>query len=176
MLAPVSEIFHVYHASKEAVPGAVQWHGDDYLSFCQALDGVTQRIKSVSLSRPVSLAVHAQAPGFTAEQLEKWKVFYCTEKELEVKAEYALMWQQGFKFLWKCLFLLWACLSIAYVFDQLKLLGAYAQMLGRETFFFLGWVILWKPIEMIVFEPWALKHQLKLIQKLHKTPLTLATV
>lgn len=166
------QTLHIYQSPQKLVPGNVYWHGNDYPSFSETLDHVLQHIKDASLKQQVNLSVHLHhhdAP------LEEWKNFYCTEKNQEYTSEYLLMKRQGYRFLWICLFLLWVCLTGAYVFDQLTVLGEYSQMLGRETFFFLGWVILWKPIEMIVFEPWSIKHQLKLIKKLQQAKIN-ATV
>jgi len=63
-------------------------------------------------------------------------------------------------------------LSIVYLLDTMTALGEYKKMLGKETFYFLGWVILWKPVEMIVFEPWLERHHLKLLKKLKQTSIT----
>lgn len=164
---------HVYQFSDQLVPGSVYWHGDDYPSFSQALDDTLQQIKAAPLKGELQVVVHLKKNTLISpSQIEEWKTFYCAEQTQVYTSEYVLMKRQGYKFLWKCLFLLWVCLTGAYAFDQWNILGDYSQMLGRETFFFLGWVILWKPIEMIVFEPWSMKHQLKLINKLKNTILS----
>ncbi len=165
---------HVYQFSQQLVPGSVYWYGDDYPSFSEALDKTLQQIKAASLKSELEVVLHLKKDTLISiEQLQEWKTFYCVEQTQVFTSEYVLMKRQGYKFLWRCLFLLWVCLTGAYAFDQLKILGDYSQMLGRETFFFLGWVILWKPIEMIVFEPWSFKHQLKLIEKLNHTKIAI---
>lgn len=164
----------IYQFAQRLVPGSVYWYGEDYPSFAEALDNTLQQIKSAPLKNKLQVVVHLSNPVSTS-QLEEWKIFYCAEKMQLYTSDCVLMKRQGYTFLWKCLFLLWVCLTGAYAFDRLTGLGDYYQMLGRETFFFLGWVILWKPIEMIIFEPWSFKHQLQLIEKLKHTPIVTTT-
>jgi len=164
----------IYQSFQRLVPGSVYWHGEDYPSFAEALDLTLQQIKTAPLDNTLQVIVHLNN-ALLATQVEEWKNFYCAEKTQLHTSESILMKRQGYKFLWRCLFLLWVCLTGAYVFDHLSILGEYSQMLGRETFFFLAWVILWKPIEMIVFEPWSFKHQLKLIEKLKHTQIVTTT-
>lgn len=170
-------LVHVYQFSQQLIPGSVYWYGDDYPSFSDALDKTLREIKTASLKTELQVVVHLKKDTqISTDQIEEWKTFYCAEQTQTYTSEYVLMKRQGYNFLWRCLFLLWVCLTGAYAFDHLTVLGDYSQMLGRETFFFLAWVILWKPIEMIVFEPWSLKHQLKLINKLKDTILTTALI
>ncbi len=169
--SPTGE-FHIYHHSLRHVPGAINWYGEDYTSFTYALDSTVHRLKIMPLKQPLAVHVHLNDENISEEQIVEWKDSYCAEKKQEYKSEYILMQRQGLNFLFKGLGILWISLTFVYFIDQWKFLGTYTQMLGRETFYFLGWVILWKPIEMIVFEPWALKHQLRLIDKLDKTTFT----
>ncbi|MDB5273340.1 MAG: hypothetical protein JWO58_1707 [Chitinophagaceae bacterium] len=164
--------FQLYHHTLKSLPGALKWYGNDYHSFAAVLDQTVQRLKASRLKNNFSFTVHLPDEGFKNPPLEEWKNNYCIEKTLEHRAEYHLMKRQGYRFLLKGLVFLWACLSTAYLLDQLNALGDYPKMLGKETFYFLGWVILWKPVEMIVFEPWLEKHHLKLLKKLEQTPIT----
>jgi hypothetical protein len=170
----IADTVHVYQFSQRLVPGSVYWSGEGYPSFAEAMDNTLQQIKTAPLKNKLQVVVHLNNP-LPTNQLEEWKIFYCAEKSQLNTSEYKLMQRQGYKFLWKCLFLLWVFLTTAYAFDKLNVLGDYSQMLGREIFFFLGWVILWKPIEMIVFEPWSFKHQLELIEKLKHTTIATTT-
>jgi len=172
----IPEIVHIYQPSQKLIPGTVYWHGEDYPSFSETVDRVLQQIKTRPLKQTLHLSVHLHQANVLNTPIEEWKKFYCAEKKQEYTAEHILMKRQGYRFLWKCLILLWLFLTAAYAFDKMKVLGDYSQMLGRETFFFLGWVILWKPIEMIVFEPWSIKHQLKLIKKLEQAKITVTTL
>jgi len=171
-----TDTVHIYQQSHRLIPGSVYWHGEDYPSFAETLDRVLHQVKTAPLKNTLLLSLHLNSTTISPTQIEEWKNFYCEEKNQEYTSEYKLMQRQGYKFLWRCLILLWLCLTGAYAFDQLNILGEYSQMLGRETFFFLGWVILWKPIEMILFEPWALKHQLRLIEKLKQTNISTITL
>ncbi|MDB5257685.1 MAG: hypothetical protein JWM14_2380 [Chitinophagaceae bacterium] len=172
----IPEILHIYQPSQKLIPGLVYWHGEDYPSFAETLDRALQQIKNTPLHQALQVSVHLHQVNASDTPIEEWKTFYCVEKRQEYTSEYLLMKRQGYRFLWRCLFLLWICLTAAYAFDKLNILGDYSQMLGRETFFFLGWVILWKPIEMIVFEPWSIKHQLKLIKKLEQAKISVTTL
>ncbi|HSZ71856.1 MAG TPA: hypothetical protein VK750_04215 [Cytophagaceae bacterium] len=164
--------FLVYHHTLKSFPGALNWYGDDYASFAATLDQVIQRMKATSLKKNISLTVYVSNKSVPSVQLEEWKNNYCIEKTLEHQAEYQLMKRQGYQFLVKGLLFLWICLSIVYLLDTMTALGEYKKMLGKETFYFLGWVILWKPVEMIVFEPWLERHHLKLLKKLKQTSIT----
>ncbi len=171
-----TDTLHIYQQSHRLIPGSVNWYGEDYPSFSAALDRVLQQIKAAPLKNTLQLFLHLNSTTLSPAQVDEWKNFYCAEKTQEYASEYKLMQRQGYKFLWRCLLLLWLCLTGAYAFDQLNVLGEYSQMLGRETFFLLGWVILWKPIEMIVFEPWSSKHQLRLIEKLKQSTISTTTL
>jgi hypothetical protein len=172
----IAKTLHIYQPSHQLIPGLVYWHGEDYPSFSETLDRALQLVKTAPLHQGIELSVHLRQDHGLNIPVEEWKTYYCAEKNQEYTAEYVLMKRQGYRFLWRCLFLLWICLSAAFAFDKLNVLGEYSQMLGRETFFFLGWVFLWKPIEMIVFEPWSIKHQLKLIKKLEQAKISVTTV
>ena len=171
-----ADTVHIYQSTHRLIPGAVYWYGEDYPSFSEALDRCLQHIKTAPLKNKLEVYLHLNNTRISSTSLDEWRKFYCSEKSQEYTSEQVLMKRQGYKFLWKCLFLLWLCLTGAYGFDQLHMLGDYSQMLGRETFFFLGWVILWKPIEMILFEPWALRHQLRLIEKLKHATISTTTL
>jgi hypothetical protein len=172
----IPKTLHIYQSSQKLIPGIVYWHGEDYPSFSETLDRALQQIKTSSINQALEISLHLHQTGGSHAPIEEWKAFYCVEKSQEFTSEYVLMKRQGYQFLWKCLILLWLFLTAAYAFDQLNILGDYSQMLGRETSFFLGWVILWKPIEMIVFEPWSIKHQLKLIKKLEQAKISVTTL
>ena len=167
-----NDSFQLYHHTLKSIPGAINWYGNDYFSFTSALDQTVQRLKASRLQNSFSLTAHIPDESISAVQLEEWKNNYCIEKTLEHQAEYRLMKRQGFQFLLKGMFFLWGCLSIVYLLDTMTALGEYTKMLGKETFYFLGWVILWKPVEMIVFEPWLEKHHIKLLKKLEQTNIT----
>jgi hypothetical protein len=164
--------FHIRHHSVKGITGSINWYGEDYTSFCHALDVTVQRLKQIKLKTPTPITVHVHDKSLSSTKINEWKDSYCSEKHEEYYSEYVLMKRQGFAFLIKGLFILWGALSLMYVIDHIHFLHPYVQMLGRETLYFMGWVILWKPIEMIVFETWLLKHQLKLIGKLQDTRLS----
>ncbi len=167
--------YHIRHHSVKGIAGSVSWYGEDYTSFCHALNITLQRLKQIPLKTPTPITVHVHDSKLSAKKMNEWKDSYCSEKYEENYSEYVLMRRQGFVFLMKGLFILWGALSLMYVIEHVPSLNPYVRMLGKETLYFLGWVILWKPIEMIVFETWLLKHQLKLIDKLQKTNLEIKT-
>lgn len=167
-----ADIFQLYHHSLNPVTGGICWYGNDYLSFTETLHQIVQRMKANHLKKKVEIVISIPDQEFSVQQLEQWKNNYCAEQALLHEAEYRLMKRQGYQFLWKGLLFLWICLSIVYLIDQYQPFGEYLKLLGKETILFLGWVILWKPIEMIVFEPWAEHHQIKLYKKLQQTTLT----
>jgi|GEM_PF-3880340 len=162
----ISLNFHIRHHSVQGITGSVNWYGEDYSSFCHALDVTIQRLKQVPLKTPTPITVHVHDFALSSDKINEWKNSYCSEKHEEHYSEYVLMKRQGFVFLIKGLFILWGSLTLMYLIDHITIFHPYIQMLGHETLYFLGWVILWKPIEMIVFETWLIKHQLKLIDKL----------
>ncbi len=157
----------IRHHSVKPLAGSVNWYGDDYNSFTHTLDLVIIRLKKIVLNKKNFITVHMQDDALNSTTINEWKQSYCSEKQEEYDTEYRLMRKKGFIFLFNGLLILWTALSLVYLIDQIKTLHPYVQMLGRETLYFVGWVILWKPIEMIVFEPWLLKHQLKMIDKLN---------
>lgn len=166
----------IRHHSAKSIAGSVNWYGEDYSSFSHTLDLVIIRFKKNSSTKTTSIRLHIQEHIVSDVTINEWKQSYCSEKREEYDTEYRLMRRKGFIFLFNGLLILWATLSFVYLIDQMRQVHPYVQMLGRETLYFVGWVILWKPIEMIVFEPWLLKHQLKMIEQLNNTTLDIKTV
>ena len=72
--------FHIRHHSVQGISGSVNWYGEDYSSFCHALDVTIQRLKQIPLKTPTPITVHVHDFALSNDKINEWKNSYCSEK------------------------------------------------------------------------------------------------
>ncbi len=71
----------------------------------------------------------------------------------------SLRWQ-GIKALQNGLIFLGACLLLSTLFENAETLQEWVRRLGSEGFLIAGWVSLWHPIEILLYEWWPFSRQI----------------
>jgi hypothetical protein len=64
----------------------------------------------------------------------------------------------------KGLLIMFGCLSIIFLIDHYTSVNYYVFVV-REALYIIGWVSMWKGIELLIFDRWLIKNKLQIIDK-----------
>ncbi len=123
------------------------------------------------LPRPVRLIVHLpaeQLPRAETLGLEKAVQNYFAYRRTEARRRMRFQFREGRAALAIGLAFLVACMSIR----QLTFLipgDAVARVL-QEGLLILGWVAMWRPLQIFLYDWWPIRHQVRLHDKLARMP------
>ncbi|MCX6911769.1 MAG: hypothetical protein NT167_01705 [Verrucomicrobia bacterium] len=168
---PLTDPAHLFNAPRvdPLSPGPLEGlgiSGFDYLLGLLHLDNKRQRTRTLTLSLPAEKAAAASAEQLTnaIHRYAGWRIEH-ERRELRNTHRYGLK-VAGF-----ALVMLAVCLALSSLFASD--LTEWMRPLIRKTFEYgfeiIGWVILWHPIDVLVFSPVAIRARLAALQ-------TLATV
>jgi hypothetical protein len=79
---------------------------------------------------------------------------YCDARIHQITNELASLRRQGFKALQTGLIFLAGCLLLSTLFGQMETLPNFLRMFLREGFVIAGWVSLWQPTTILLFDWW----------------------
>nr|WP_310524616.1 hypothetical protein [Polymorphobacter sp.] len=68
------------------------------------------------------------------------------------------------------------CLILAVAIDQLRWSGSFIAHLMSETLVIAGWVGLWRPLELTLYEWWPSRFRLRILEQLATTHMTVTPV
>jgi hypothetical protein len=109
------------------------------------------------------------ATGRTAAEMGEAIDLFCTAEIAELRREVELTRRRGLQALWVGLPFLAICLGLS---------GIATAMLGTtglgnvasNSFVIIGWVALWRPAEVLLYDWWPLRHRIRLLQRLELAP------
>jgi hypothetical protein len=79
---------------------------------------------------------------------------YCDARIHQITNELASLLRQGFKALQTGLIFLAGCLLLSTLFGQMETLPTFLRMFLSEGFVIAGWVSLWQPTSILLFDWW----------------------
>lgn len=176
---------------------------DSYYEFTLKLDNITHLFKEpefdlfmpqknstsgieriVSALKPTSLSDKVKTTIFLpdhqlSENIEKLIVEalrrYCNEKIEQISNDIASLRGQGIRALQRGLLFLAVCLVISTLFDNVEYLPTLVHRFLNEGFLIAGWVSLWYPIELLLYEWSPLKRQKKIYEMIKKMEVKVTT-
>jgi hypothetical protein len=74
--------------------------------------------------------------------------------------------RQGITALHKGLIFWGVCLLLAMLFESAMLLPEWVRRFGGEGFLIAGWVSLWYPIEILLYEWWPVTQQIRIYESI----------
>ncbi|MGN6644904.1 MAG: hypothetical protein ACTHJT_00130 [Cytophaga sp.] len=92
---------------------------------------------------------------------------------LEIKNELRVMQTQSLDALSKGVPIMIAALSLNFTIERLKDHINYFEFILKESMYIFGWVSMWKPIELLLYDRWPLNRKLKSYDKMLKIPISI---
>jgi hypothetical protein len=171
LVLPLTDIAHLFNAPRieplsRSPPEVLGVSGVDYLLSLLHLDKKWQRARRLSILLPPGKATPALAEQMTTA-LHRMVRLRIEQQRRQLRDTYRYGWKAAAI----AVVILAICLSLSSVFTSDQ--GEGTRPLLRKTFEYgfeiVGWVILWHPIEVLVFEPLAIRSRIAALK-------TLATV
>lgn len=134
---------------------------DDFLEY------ISTSAREFSISRPCKIVIHideAEGRELTSSSIKESMHSYLNYKIDLQKSELKMFLKRAQLFLGIGLLVLAACVGVAQSLTIPSPPGAFGIL--REGIVIFGWVSIWKPIELILFDWYPLYEQLKLYRKL----------
>lgn len=122
--------------------------GMDYLYNHLKTSRLTERVRAA-----IFLPQDKIEPDLT-QRLRRAIVRYCQYQILSNQNELKSIRWQAIKALQSGLIFLGGCLLVSTLADNLEILPEWLRHLASEGFLIAGWVSLWHPIELILYEWW----------------------
>ncbi|MEX2597656.1 MAG: hypothetical protein WEC59_12085 [Salibacteraceae bacterium] len=86
---------------------------------------------------------------------------YCGSKIDIARNDYRMLILTGKKALLVGIFFLGLCLSLSYLIQEQMLFPDLAKYFVKEGLYIIGWVGMWKPIEIFLYEWWPFQRQMR---------------
>jgi hypothetical protein len=93
----------------------------------------------------------------------------------ELKNELMVMKTQSLDALSKGLPIMIAAISLNFLIERLKDHINYFEFIVKESMYIFGWVSMWKPIELLLYDRWPLNRKLKSYDKMITLPIQIIT-
>lgn len=104
----------------------------------------------------------------------KFKEFHSIHTT-ELKNEIRVMRTQSLDALSKGVPIMIAALSLNFMIERLKDHMNYFEFILKESMYIFGWVSMWKPIELLLYDRWPLNRKLKSYDKMLTIPISIIT-
>ena len=126
------------------------------------------------LAEPVSLTLHLEGGlDEAARELVTEAVHnHFTNQTRLARLEFRRLMRKG----WRSLLIGLAALAVTVVFSELlQRYGGALSMVARESLLIGGWVAMWRPIQIYLYEWWPLQRRRRIFDKLARMPVTIKT-
>lgn len=95
---------------------------------------------------------------------------YCAARGEDLALRQASVWREGMQTLWLSAIFIAACVALA-TLARVWLDGpGLVQTLARDGLVVAGWVALWRPIDMLLFETWLLRRERRVLEAVAEMP------
>lgn len=131
---------------------------------------ILDSVRELPLSTPVKLVIHLPAGSCTNEMIEAVpaavQTYFTYRAEITAKSLRAML-QQGRTALIIGVLFLFTCLAAQQLLSSLHKSGLFWSIL-EEGFLISGWVAMWRPMDVFLYEWWPIRRSLKVYRKLSK--------
>jgi hypothetical protein len=135
------------------------------------LDRLITELKSKSLHQPIRATIFLppnQISGDLVNDLSGGVRGYCDAQIHQINQDLASTRWQGIKALQTGLLFLAACLLLSAFFSGLAVLPEFLRTFLGEGFLIAGWVSLWHPTELLLYEWWPYWRDKKLYKRIQE--------
>lgn len=142
-----------------------------------AEDYILDSALEISLHKPLALIIHlpeAEVAGTNADDVSDAIHRYFEYRAMAVRRDLRLVLQQGRWSTMIGLLFLASCVAIR-SFIPLLHLNALTTDILSEGLIISGWVAMWRPFQIFVYDWWPFRHQIKVLQKLSRIRVEIRT-
>jgi hypothetical protein len=135
---------------------------DRQARFATGLETIINELKPKGLMREVRTTIVLPADQITPAadvRLREALTRYCRHHTRQNRQDLISLRWQGIKALQNGIVFLGSCLLLSTLFENADLLPEWLQRFGGEGFLIAGWVSLWHPIEILLYEWWPFSRQ-----------------
>lgn len=129
----------------------------------------------INRRRPFSIAVELAEPAADPAAVTGAIRGYYRSLAAETHEEQRLLRQRGFVALRLGLGVLAICLVISTAVTNAAILPDFVRRLIGESLGIAGWVVLWRPLELLLFDAWPLRHRTRLYAAIAEAPIEVRT-
>jgi hypothetical protein len=142
---------------------------DPQARFATGLETVMSELKPKSLMNRVRTTIVLPADQITPDaemRLREALGRYCRHHIQQNRQDLRSLRWQGIKALQNGLIFLGSCLLLSALFENAELLPEWLRRFGGEGFLIAGWVSLWHPVEILLYEWWPFSRQIRIYEKI----------
>jgi hypothetical protein len=133
--------------------------------FDSGIETIIGELKPKALIRKVRTTIVLPPDQITPDaetRLREALAQYCGHHIRQNRQDLISLRWQGIKALQNGLIFLGACLLLSTLFGNAETLQEWVRRLGSEGFLIAGWVSLWHPIEILLYEWWPFSRQIRI--------------
>lgn len=121
------------------------------------MEQIMNELKPRSLARPVRTTIYlpkGRIPAQLPQECRRAVRAYCTVQIQQITNELASLRWQGLKALQSGIVFLAVCLLLSTLFDASTAMPDFLRRILGEGLLIVGWVSLWHPVELLLYEWW----------------------
>jgi hypothetical protein len=140
----------------------------------QVLADIDARGLRRTISQPIEIKIFGEAysPELEARIGEAVRR-YCAVKVEFAREKLRGTVRAGREALWLGLIFLGVCLLLSSVITATQLLPSFFKQLFGEGLNIAGWVGLWRPIELLLYETWPIRHEIRVLESMETRKIVL---
>ncbi len=136
---------------------------DPQVRFSSGLDTIIGELKPAALIKKVRARIILPPDQITPDVEQKLRealTRYCQHQIREQRQDLISLRWQGIKALQNGVIFLAVCLLLSTFMESAEFLPEWLRRFGGEGFLIAGWVSLWHPIEILLYEWWPISRQI----------------
>ncbi len=130
---------------------------DPQVRYASGLETLVDELKPKALTKDVRTAITLPPDQLEPEAEQKLREAverFCRHKIQQNQRELSSLRWEGFKALQDGVLFLGACLLLSTLFENVEFVPEFLRRFLGEGFLIAGWVSLWHPIEVLLYEWW----------------------
>ncbi len=142
---------------------------DPLTRFASGLETIVSELKPKALIRKVRTTIILPADQLlpdTEVRLREALMRYCQYHIRQTRQDLISLRWQGIKALQNGIIFLGVCLLLSTLFENADMLPVWLRRFGGEGFLIAGWVSLWHPIEILLYEWWPFSRQIHIYESI----------
>ena len=142
---------------------------DPQARFATGLEQIISELKPKGLMRKVRTTIVLPADQIVPDaeaRLREALTRYCLHHTRQNRQDLISLRWQGIKALQNGILFLGGCLLLSALFERADMLPDWLRRFGSEGFLIAGWVSLWHPIEILLYEWWPLSRQINIYRSI----------
>lgn len=131
--------------------------------------GADQILEAARRARAVPLTIEVRVSGrptHSEANVQRALAKYWEVRIEELRVRRRRVWSRGFKELAVGVLFLAVCLAVSASLSNVEWRTEWLGRFAIEGVIIVGWIALWHPVDMLLFEPWPLNSELRALARL----------